>query len=512
MRGVVLTSSYHCDFRSFARSLARSVRPSNQPTTLRFHCAPSRRPSRTYRCLSSRSPSSLSPPPPAAVVVMSAATFSFPLLKLSEISSCLTELGMPLTLAQLSDPKEDELKPVFEKLLELLKGVSREELKQLDFRGMEILPYPELHEESICEMGSLKELLDLCQKTGVFDITLADVIAPEKGRVRRILSALINFAKFREDKLEHFSQFTAQAQVLLDLRVQEETNSEELEKQRTLMAEAHESIKPQIATVQVDVESLQAQLQALVTEQTTLREEMKAAKAISSELSTAISERNVEILSVQGENTKLKSQIIPEPEKLKQSLKDMTNQMQTNRADLTHQTTKLKAQQSRLIQLSKLEEKVTKRVELMRSFQNEQHALQKLRKIVAEQTTRQQEIEGQTDDLTAQEDSLKENLSAAQEKLFSLQKNFESKRLTAQSALEQVTSEKDALEKLLTSARNQQEQNENIMQIKKHQLTNLQSEHARTMGSLRGKYLTLQQAVGEYHEKLAGVMSQASMA
>lgn len=416
---------------------------------------------------------------------------------------------MPLTIAQLNDPKEEELAPVWSKLLELLKGVSRDELKQMEFRGMEILPYPELHEESIVEMGMLKELLDLCQKTGVFDVTLSDIVTPEKGRLRRILSALINFAKFREDKLEVFSTHTSQSQALLELRTTEEVAVDELERQRMILSEQHESIKPQIASVQVEVETLQGQLQTLVSEQHTLRDEMKNMKGVSSELSEKISELQVEIVSIQGENVHLKSQILPEPDKLKGSLKDMTNRMHQGRSELLQQSSKLKMEQVKLVQLQKLEEKLTKRVELLNSFSNEQQSVLKLRKLLQEQTEKGSELSQGCDDLGQQESSLKENITQAQEKLFSLQQSFESKRLTATQALEQVLEERSSLEKLLATHKSQQEQNEMCMQIKRQQLQALQQEHARTMGNLRGKYVTLQQAVSEYHDKLAIVMNQA---
>jgi kinetochore protein Nuf2 len=437
--------------------------------------------------------------------------YSFPVLKVSEISNCLNELSVPLSIAQLNDPKEEDLKPVFAGLLEHLKGVSREELKQLDFRGIEILSNPELHEDSIVEMGTMKELLELCRRTGVHDITLQDFLQPDAKRMRRIFSALINFAKFREDKLEHFAQYTVESQNLVEQRALEEAKTDELERQRAQLAAQHESIKPQIVSVQVEVESLQAELHTKVTEQTALREEMKQTKAISSELATQIKELDVHILSTQQENSQIRSQIIEDPEGLKQGLKDKTNQMQANRAAISAQGAKLKQQQARLAQLTKLEEKVVKRVDLLRSFQSEQGAYAKLKRQVADQTQVEQQVEEQVRDLAAQEDSLKENLSLAQEKLFSLQANFEAKRATAASALEQVQGEKEGLEALLASTRSQQEKNEQAMAMKKQQLVALQEQHQRTVANLKGKYATLQQAVGEYHEKLAVVMSQATL-
>lgn len=44
--------------------------------------------------------------------------------------------------------------------------------------------------------------LQIC---GVFDFTMKDVLTPDTKRVRRHLSAIINFAKFKE---ERFAMFT----------------------------------------------------------------------------------------------------------------------------------------------------------------------------------------------------------------------------------------------------------------------------------------------------------------
>ena len=44
-----------------------------------------------------------------------------------------------------------------------------------------------------------QKLLTTC---GVHDFSLQDIIAPQHKRLIKILSAIINFAKYREDKIE----------------------------------------------------------------------------------------------------------------------------------------------------------------------------------------------------------------------------------------------------------------------------------------------------------------------
>ena len=41
---------------------------------------------------------------------------------------------------------------------------------------------------------------------GVHDFTMKDILTPDPKRVRRHLSAIINFAKFREERLVMYSE------------------------------------------------------------------------------------------------------------------------------------------------------------------------------------------------------------------------------------------------------------------------------------------------------------------
>jgi hypothetical protein len=38
------------------------------------------------------------------------------------------------------------------------------------------------------------------ENAGVFDFSIQDILNPQKDRVRTLLSGLINYAKFREDR------------------------------------------------------------------------------------------------------------------------------------------------------------------------------------------------------------------------------------------------------------------------------------------------------------------------
>jgi kinetochore protein Nuf2 len=48
----------------------------------------------------------------------------------------------------------------------------------------------------------------LMTQVGILDFSIRDLIKPEALRVKTILSAIINFAKFREEQLAVFDKYT----------------------------------------------------------------------------------------------------------------------------------------------------------------------------------------------------------------------------------------------------------------------------------------------------------------
>jgi kinetochore protein Nuf2 len=53
-------------------------------------------------------------------------------------------------------------------------------------------------------------------EVGVEDFSLKDLIRPEGARLKIILSAIINFAKFREEQLAVFEDFSRKAEELVE--------------------------------------------------------------------------------------------------------------------------------------------------------------------------------------------------------------------------------------------------------------------------------------------------------
>ena len=79
--------------------------------------------------------------------------YSYPLLHSEEILTVLRELTIDATSDDLINPTPQKVHVVFSQLVELLLNQKQEDTAQPQFKGIDMLEYPELHEESVPAMG-----------------------------------------------------------------------------------------------------------------------------------------------------------------------------------------------------------------------------------------------------------------------------------------------------------------------------------------------------------------------
>lgn len=138
--------------------------------------------------------------------------YSWPTLDAESITQCLAELNITMDPQELQKPSSEKVRLIYEVLLEFLTGVSKEDLEQPNLEAQDALEYPDLHFDSIPEVAFVKALSKLMHNVGVHDFNLKlDLYIPTSQRIIRNLSAIINFAKFREDRLAQYMEHTNEA-------------------------------------------------------------------------------------------------------------------------------------------------------------------------------------------------------------------------------------------------------------------------------------------------------------
>ncbi|KAJ3011739.1 UNVERIFIED_CONTAM: kinetochore-associated Ndc80 complex subunit nuf2 [Siphonaria sp. JEL0065] len=139
----------------------------------------------------------------------------------------MSDLQIPLSLEDLEKPSPIRV-VALEAFTDILMGVSRDQFAQPNFRVLEILDNPELHQTTF----------KLVSEVGISDFSIRDLISPNPCHLRKILSGIINFAKFREERLSVFEQCTQQ--------------SEEFVRQKALLIEKNQEIAERVNTIRLD--------------------------------------------------------------------------------------------------------------------------------------------------------------------------------------------------------------------------------------------------------------------
>lgn len=169
---------------------------------------------------------------------------------------------------------------------------------------------------------------------GINDFGFKDLIKPEFGRVRVLLSALINFAKFREEQLSILEEINKRfdtahnEQYLLTIKISEaKVKIQNLEENRKQEDKEAKKIKDNINSLIFDLKE-QKKLQNSLQNQLEIIKTSRAQNLQKIELLRSFIE------TLKKDELKLRSRIVQNPEVLQNALLDMTNVVQSDRLNL----------------------------------------------------------------------------------------------------------------------------------------------------------------------------------
>jgi len=170
---------------------------------------------------------------------------------------------------------------------------------------------------------------------GIPDFGIKDIVNPNSKRLRRQLSGIINFAKFREERLQMYGELNAQRDEILD-------NLKNVQSENDNLNNDHESLKQQTANEAKIVESfeqecrdIEEQIGVLNKEQAAIRHESGELKKIANDLKDKNANIALSVLELQSDDKKLAGQIVQSPERVKRQMSDANDRLETERKDAT---------------------------------------------------------------------------------------------------------------------------------------------------------------------------------
>ncbi|ABW98219.1 hypothetical protein HAN_3g409 (nucleomorph) [Hemiselmis andersenii] len=132
----------------------------------------------------------------------------FPVLNYGDISKCFSQLKIPDFDKNIKNLSQEIFKTILRKFLEYFAGKTFLEIYQPKILALDYLTYPELHEESIVFLTEHRLLQKMVKVSSLIDLWLFDYIKIETSRNEKIISGIINFARFKEKKILNLTKYS----------------------------------------------------------------------------------------------------------------------------------------------------------------------------------------------------------------------------------------------------------------------------------------------------------------
>nr|CAB3497478.1 unnamed protein product [Digitaria exilis] len=207
-----------------------------------------------------------------------ATSFSFPEMSPAEIAAALHTFGIAptanLRAEDIANPQPELLPSVLSLFLTEIAG--HESDHQLGFDLLQALDNPEHHMCAITLRRLYQKARDFLDSIYFGGITLRDLLRPHPRRVVDILSAIVNFLHFRNEKLAFLdsiiNEYPGWDERLTDLK----SRIAEHEKKKADHACKEQMQQPVVQQLEAEVNALKQKIQEYNTQQLALRSRAKA--------------------------------------------------------------------------------------------------------------------------------------------------------------------------------------------------------------------------------------------
>ncbi|KAJ1292718.1 hypothetical protein BS78_01G011700 [Paspalum vaginatum] len=253
-----------------------------------------------------------------------ASTFSFPELTPAQIAEALNSYGLApdghLRADDIASPQSELFAAILSRLLANVACDDPDD--QVGFEQLQALDNPEHHMHALGFTRLYRKAADFLESIQFRGLTLRDIIRPDPRRVCHILSAVVNFLHYRQEKLELLQPIVEEYAHYEDRNNELRARIAELQKVKADHLRKEQMEEPAVQQLQAEVNGLKQKIQEYNKQQMALRAKAKAMDEKKEEILSKISQADYNLMKLSTENSKLLSKIVQSPEKLQRTLEE----------------------------------------------------------------------------------------------------------------------------------------------------------------------------------------------
>lgn len=276
----------------------------------------------------------------------------FPILSSQEIAVCLQSCNINVTEENLAKPTALFTQHLFVDLIppEFLSTTLDRKLERFQEQSASSEDGDTLGDValSLPMIALQKELYEFMKVCGINDFNFLDIHKPDAFRLRRILSAVVNFARFKYERSNDYQELIDISEAQLIKRNKLIDANQQLASEITFLQNKHGDAKEKIAEINEYQSKIQRDLKELKSIQDRLSQEHSDYKQKRNELIAELEQQNENIINTTKENEDMNQLLAKIDVKNPENTKNEINSLKQELADLRIQLTGLDEKSRRL--------------------------------------------------------------------------------------------------------------------------------------------------------------------
>mmetsp|Transcript_13094 Transcript_13094/g.36237 ORF Transcript_13094/g.36237 Transcript_13094/m.36237 type:complete len:463 (+) Transcript_13094:2-1390(+) len=377
-----------------------------------------------------------------------APTFSFPIMKSSEILICMEELNIALTEEELKEPSRnrDRLKQMWIDVLLCLTGQTEESLE------ISIVPEESSEEDTILfgDTGDLflfRALSRLMVIAGYNHFSMRDLYAPNNKRLRHQLSAILNMAKYREEQLKFYSELCEPRKELIEALEEAHVENKQLHQQLEEAKATSQQKDAQLEEIMNECHELELEIAQDNRRQAKVREEANQLKRQANDLKDELTAAEWKLEELEAQEENLRVQVVSSPDRRRNDVEVLRERVLREKKENAGIDSKIQQKKASIVNLKKAERDLSNTTTKLEEIYQSAHKYMKLMRSVDDNKAKRIELEKKARELEQKIEDAERRVHRSNEKILAQRKQHALQREATQEALDTEKSRILVLEK-----------------------------------------------------------------
>ncbi|KAK4686708.1 kinetochore protein Nuf2, partial [Tremellales sp. Uapishka_1] len=247
----------------------------------------------------------------------------FTICNASTLVQLLAALGIIVNLDDITKPTPASVQAIWAGLLDTLMGAPIDLLEQPKAALMGMMEYKELYSDALQFTMFFRHCSQLALTCKAPNFNMTDLTRPDAMRLRISLSAVMNFAKFREERVDFMADLhdKMREQQERTHRLRRQLDKVEADIKEITLRNAAD--RPATLAAEKRNTALRAEIQDFVTERVAIGAEWEELKTERQALYDKLSARQIEKGTLEHQVATSRSRIVQSPERIKRQITDM---------------------------------------------------------------------------------------------------------------------------------------------------------------------------------------------